>query len=228
MKKTTKASTQYTIDLDLKTMIFFLMLALATAVVVFYLGILFGKASRDPNQANVSTIETTPSNRSEEKVITEKDLEIYSIRTEEDTFSDLKKDSASVLKKADKMLETSPSSSESSSAPGDAVQTSASSSSEPESGPQTWPEQSPQDDLPKNTYTVQVFATKDRDKAERIVRLLRQQQFDAYLARATIENQTIFRVRVGRKSRAEIEKTNEDLQKVIGGMGMKSRVLRIN
>ena len=180
MKKTTKASTQYTIDLDLKTMIFFLMLALATAVVVFYLGILFGKASRDPNQANVSTIETTPSNRSEEKVITEKDLEIYSIRTEEDTFSDLKKDSASVLKKADKMLETSPSSSESSSAPGDAVQTSASSSSEPESGPQTWPEQSPQDDLPKNTYTVQVFATKDRDKAERIVRLLRQQQFDAY------------------------------------------------
>ncbi|MCG8336722.1 MAG: SPOR domain-containing protein, partial [Proteobacteria bacterium] len=70
--------------------------------------------------------------------------------------------------------------------------------------------------------------TKDKNKADRIVRMLRRQKFDSYLAQVNIEGQTIYRVRVGKKSKAEIEKLDQDLQKVIGGMGMKSRKIKLN
>jgi len=90
-----------------------------------------------------------------------------------------------------------------------------------------WPDETTTKELARDTYTVQVFATKDKDKADRIVRSLRQQQFDSYLAEAKIGNQVLYRVRVGKKSKVKIEKMNKELQKVIGGMGMKSRIIKI-
>ncbi len=229
MKKTKKAATQYSIDLDIKGMFFFVTLALLTAVVVFYLGVLFGKASRDPNlKPLVASESTTPGKISEEK-ITANDLEIYNIRNDDEKISVLKKDTQSVLDEADRVIDETKNYQ-----PGDAVPIvteeipvpEATKAEKPKEG--QWPDQTTPSKLPKDTYTVQVFATKDKNKADRIVRQLRRQQFDAYLAQVSIENQTIYRVRIGRKPKAEIENLDNDLQKVIGGMGMKSRIIRLN
>lgn len=226
-QKTTKSSpTQYTIDLDLKGILFFIVLAALTGVVVFYLGILFGKASRDPNIKAISTTEQPiPQSKSDER-ITSKDLEIYNIREEDTNLSDLKKNTQNLLQQADQMLsDSSKPETPTTSKPATATPLNA---PKPASTAANWPEKSNDKELPKDTYTLQVFATKDKDKANRIVRLLRQQDFDAYLAQVEIENQTIYRVRVGKKPKKEIETIDIKLQKVIGGMGMKSRIIKLN
>jgi hypothetical protein len=82
--------------------------------------------------------------------------------------------------------------------------------------------------LPEETYTIQAFATKDKDKADRIVRLLQLQQFDAYLEPVSIENQTIYRICVGKKSKSEIESLSQDLEKVTGDMGLKLTIKKID
>lgn len=226
MKKVKKAGAQYSIDLDIKGMFFFIILALMTAVVVFYLGVLFGKASRDPNFKALSVAENKVPEKMDADKITTSDLEIYNIRTEDDKkISTLKKDTQSVLDEAERVIQQSkslqPDQAEATKAePQQAV-------TKPAQQAQ-WPDQPSPETLPKNTWTVQVFATKDKNKADRIVRMLRRQKFDSYLARVNIEGQTIYRVRVGRRPKAEIEKLDQDLQKVIGGMGMKSRKIKLN
>jgi cell division septation protein DedD len=226
MKKSKKTATQYSIDLDIKGMFFFVILALLTAIVVFYLGVLFGKASRDPSAKALSAPESSVPGKTSADKITASDLEIYNIRSDDDTkISTLKKETKSVLEEADRVIRQSKTKqTKPVELKGSEPQPVA---AKPKQSSQ-WPDQSTTSDLPKNTWTVQVFATKDKDKANRIVRVLRQQKFDAYLAQVNIEDQTIYRVRVGRKSKTEIEKLDRDLQKVIGGMGMKSRKIKLN
>ncbi len=226
MKKVKKAGTQYSIDLDIKGVFFFIILALMTAVVVFYLGILFGKASRNPNVKALSIQEGKVTEKEDANKITTNDLEIYNIHTEDDKkISTLKKDTQSVLDEAERVIQKSKSLQPDLE---EAVKTEPQPVVAESAKPAQWPDQPSPASLPKNTWTVQVFATKDKNKADRIVRMLRRQKFDAYLAQVKIEGQTIYRVRVGRRPKAEIEKLDQDLQKVIGGMGMKSRKIKLN
>ncbi len=226
MKKTKKAGTQYSIDLDIKGVFFFIILALMTAVVVFYLGVMFGKASRDPNFKVSSATESKTEEKTDADKITTNDLEIYNIRTEEDKkISSLKKDTQSVLDEAERVIQQTK---QRQAGPLELEKAEPQPAVKKPVQPTQWPDQPTAESLPKNTWTVQVFATKDKNKADRIVRMLRHQKFDSYLAQVNIEGQTIYRVRVGKRSKAEIEKLDQDLQKVIGGMGMKSRKIKLN
>ena len=226
MKKAKKTGAQYSIDLDIKGVFFFIILALMTAVVVFYLGVLFGKASRDPSFKALSVSEANAPGKTDADKITTNDLEIYNIRTEDDKkITALKKDTQSVLDEAERVIQQSKSNQP---AQQQAEQTAPQPAVTKSAQPAQWPDQPSTASLPKNTWTVQVFATKDKNKADRIVRMLRRQKFDAYLAQVNIEGQTIFRVRVGRRPKAEIEKLDQELKKVIGGMGMKSRKIKLN
>jgi len=228
MKKTQKNTTQFTIDVDMRGLFVFILLALATAVVVFYLGVIFGKASRNPNAPPEATLQSPTGQKIVEDKISSKDLEIYNIRKDNDRVSSLKEDTKSVLQDADKLLNESAQEEPEPAVEPEVEQVKVESAQPQEEESRPWPEQSVPAKPGQELYTVQVFATKDKDKADRIVRQLRLQQFDAYLARVNIENQTIYRVRVGRTSKIEVEKLDQNLQKVIGGMGMKSRVMKIN
>lgn len=229
MEKKKSSSTQYSIDLDLKGLILFGVLALLTAVVVFYLGVIFGKASRDPNTFVQKKPAPTNSAVISEDLISNKDLEIFKMRND-DKVKNLKNDTKDLLAEADRMImetkqQIKTDTEAQKSKPPKVKKTAAVAATESQ---KKWPEDSAVKKKTQDVYTVQVFATKDKDKADRIVRLLRKQQFDAYLVSATIENQLIYRVRIGRKSKTEITKLNQDLKSVIGGMGMKSRIIKIN
>ncbi len=223
-----KPLTHFTIDLDMKGMILFLILVALTAITVFYLGMIFGKASRDPNRPAVSSKSVAKISPAEEKEIEAKDLEIFNMHKESDRISNLKKDTDSVLGKVDQMLANSKQDkSESQSVVlKPEKQKPPVKSEEIEPGKQ-WP-----DDLAtlaknKDLFTVQVFATKDKDKADKIIKQLRKKAFNAYLTEATIEGKKIYRVRVGRRSKDRIVKLKEDLEKIVGGMGMKSRIVQL-
>ncbi|MBU2512125.1 SPOR domain-containing protein [bacterium] len=232
VKPIKRTPTQFTVDLDIKGIILFIGLGLLTALVIFYLGMIFGKASRNPN-AHV----TSSKGQSELKTVTEeeistKDLEVFDIRSDGEKVKNLQSDTKSALIEADRIISESKNQLTTQKTEEPALtKTKSQEAADPvaEVAPKKqWPEQQATSKSQQESYTVQVFATKDKDKADRIVRLLRQKEFDAYLAEATIENQKIYRVRVGRKSKAEIAQLNEKLKSVIGGMGMKSRIIQIN
>lgn len=226
VKKVKKSPIQYTLDFDVKGLIFFVFLSAMTALVIFYLGWIIGKGSRNPSVAGPNVKEEIIAERTAEKIITAEDLDIYNIR-EGDRLADLKDDTRNLLKEADRVLAESKKPEKKAESVTKAKPTDSKAATPGTSPTKSWPDQPAGSSVAKDLYTVQVFATKDRDKAERIVRLLKEKEFEAYLATATIEGQAIYRVRVGRKSKKEIEKLDANLKKVIGGMGMKSRVLKI-
>ncbi len=228
VKAVKKTPTQFSVDLDIKGLIMFVILAFMTAAVIFYLGVIFGKASRNPQQ-----FAAVDKNQPDLKVVTEekisqKDLEIYTIRSDESNVSNLKANTKNVLAEADRLINESKTKAETTvSKPVEA--TAKIEKKETATQPKAqWPDKTQKADSKQELYTVQVFATKDKEKAERYVRTLRKQEFDAYIVEANIEGQKIYRVRVGRKSRQEITKLNESLKSVIGGLGMKSRIIQIN
>jgi cell division septation protein DedD len=221
VKKVKKGPIQYTLDFDVKGLMFFIFLSALTALVVFYLGWVAGKGSRNPNITGPRMTEEIIAERPAEKVITANDLEIYNIR-EDDRISNLKDNTKTILKEADRVLGESQQPAKKS------APTAKPKPAAPATPVKSWPDKPTKVTSQQEIYTVQVFATKDKEKAERIVRLLKEKEFEAYLTTATIEKQIIFRVRVGRKSKTEIVKLNTALKKVIGGMGMKSRVIKIN
>ena len=224
-KKIKKNPTQYSLDFDFRGLLVFISLSVLTALVVFYLGWLMGKGSRDPNVASPAVKEEIIAEKSPDKIITADDLEIYNIK-EDEKISHLKDDTQTMLKEADRVLKESVSKEPS---PAETVKPAEKKASSEESAPKVqWPDQEVKPGDQQDLYTVQIIATRDKEKAEKYVRLLKEKEFEAYLTTATIENQVIYRVRVGRKSRKDIEKLNEDLKKVVGGMGIKARILKIN
>lgn len=228
VKAVKKTPTQFSVDLDIKGLIMFVILAFMTAAVIFYLGVIFGKASRNPQHfASVDKDQQDLKVVTEEK-ISQKDLEIYTIRSDETDVSNLKANTKNVLAEADRLISESKTKAE----PVKSKPAESSAKVEKKETPTKpkaqWPDKAAKTDSKQELYTVQVFATKDKEKAERYVRLLRKKEFDAYIVEANIESQKIYRVRVGRKSRPEITKLNESLKSVIGGLGMKSRIIQIN
>lgn len=225
MKKGKKNPTQYSIDLDFKGMFLFLLLAVLTGCVIFYLGMIYGKASRDPNRFAAVSMQDQNTSQNAEPEISNKDLEIYNIRNDAEHLKNLKNESKNLLEEADRVIMESQQQIEvdnkvntppKAQTPAPTKETKA-----------QWPNNAQSTSKQQDIYTVQIFATKDQDKADRIVRLLRKQEFDAYLVSVTIDNQLIYRVRVGRRNKEDITKLDRDLKKVIGGMGMKSRIIKI-
>ncbi len=227
-----KTPTQFTVDLDIKGIVLFIGLGVLTAIVIFYLGMIFGKASRNPNTYVASGTSQSDLKAVTEEKISTKDLEIYKMRSDGEKVKNLKDDTESALVEADRLISeskkqlTTPKAKKT----GDQAQTKSKQGDKQvaeKTQKKQWPEQTEQTKSLKELYTVQVFATKDKEKAEKIIRLLRKKEFDAYSVEATIENQKIYRVRVGRKSKSDITRLNEKLKTVIGGMGMKSRIIQI-
>ncbi len=226
VKKVKKNPTQYTLDFDFKGLLFFISLSLLTALVVFYLGWIMGMGSRDPNIAEMNVKEEVIAEKNAEKMITADDLEIYNIR-ESKRISHLKDDTKSILKEADRVLKESKNK-EPVSVEKDTTKAKTKPATSKAKPQNQWPEESVKKKGSQELYTVQVIATRDREKAEKYVRLLKEKEFEAYLTTATIENKVLYRVRVGRKSRVNIEKMNINLKKVIGGMGIKAKIIKIN
>jgi len=107
IRKPVKPATQFSIDIDIKGMIFFASLTILTGIVIFYLGMLFGKASRNPNIPLSTTTEEVSVKKESEKKISTNDLEIYNIRTETDKIKSLKKSTKTALDEADRLLSES-------------------------------------------------------------------------------------------------------------------------
>lgn len=222
-----KEPLEFSIDMDLKNLIIIGALSCLTALVLFYLGVIYGKASRNPSLEAQKEMIAVNTQKTEEKEISQKDLEIFTIREEGEQLKTLKSDTHNILAEADRVIEASQNQLKAQKK-AETVEPKPTPTPPPKTVEKQWPEKTTPAHKAEELYTVQIFATKDQDKANRIVRLLRKQEFDAYLVSITIENQLIYRVRVGRKPKAEIETLNKSLEKVIGGMGMKSRIIKMN
>jgi len=231
--KTTKNNSQFSIDMDLKGLVVFLTLVALTGATLFYLGMTYGKASRNANQKiQLPGIATT-----EKELTPPKDLKIYNL----DGGASLQKEFDSLNLKNDPVLTQET----------DAVETQAKQQQqvaqevgqlqvEPEAAPQ--PRSAPQPALkatkqknhevswpdivkeatskPKGeTYTIQILSTSQKSKAERMVSTLKKKGFPAYIVSINLEGRQLYRVRVAKDSREKINKLKVRMSNVVQGLG---------
>ncbi|MDT8445719.1 MAG: SPOR domain-containing protein [bacterium] len=239
----TKNNAQFSIEMDFKGMLVFMILVALTGATLFYLGMIFGKASRSPNEdlrPSMSDTEESPGD-----LQTPKDLKIYDLGNNAENvdslkkeFESLKADSQPTLNaesnavkqdaeatrqlaaaaqrlEADRQAESAP-------APAAAAQpTDLAEVPKPGSAPGiSWPE------VARETrgetgpeYTIQIFTTRDTAKAERMVGQLKQKGFDAYSEEIRLEGNLLYRVRVGRGNQDKIERIKTRLSGVVEGLG---------
>ena len=218
--------TQFTLDMDKKGLFLFLLMVLLTAGAVFYLGMIFGKASRDPNTPDIKSEKIIRKAATPKKTIAINKLEIFDTGDKggSNTIKNLKKKTQHQLSKADRVMnerriQEKPASAAKSSKPDQPVK---------KATKPRWPDVETTSDKSGDIYSIQVFATRDKDKADKIVAQLRKKAFDAYLLPAEIEGKKIFRVRVAKLMKSKIGKVKKRLDKVTSGMGMKSKLIKIN
>ena len=198
VKKSSRNRTRFTIDLDIRGLVFMVMMMTLTAIAIFYLGTIFGKASRNPNK-NLSIAgldENTTGETSPLKL--PKDLAIFDINDDPKKIDALKKDFENIAKETDqakKEMNTQ------AIPPNDKGDTFADIGQKQA----VWPAQKPDAKKSRGLYTIQVFVTKSKEKAKNITRQLKQKSFDAYLSEVTIEGKKLYRIRVGRKSKENID-----------------------
>ncbi len=210
---------QFTVDLDIKGVILLSIMALATGITIFYLGVIFGKASRQPNlQPDQPNLEEKAAT-GESDLSIPKDLEVFDINDSPQQMEKLKENVQKALKKTDTVIRKTQEQ-EKPAAP--VVRPGK------EQEGKKWPEQKTTVSKPTNNiYTIQVFVTKSKEKANILTKQLRQKEFDAYVQEVKHENQKLYKIRVGRMSKEKIGELKEKLQKVVGGMGMGLNVVKI-
>lgn len=219
-----KNKTQFNIDLDVRGMILLLVLGTFTAATIFYLGTIFGKASRNPNQ-DFNLGESANPIKVEDKTLTiPKDLKIYDINDDPKAIDDFTSNIKEELKKTENIIKSTENQIklDEKKNQSDPVTT----TTKPEK--KNWPDQKTVTVTAANNYTIQVFVTKSKEKANKITQQLRQKSFDAYVEEVSHEGNKLFKIRVGRKSKQEIQGLKEKLGKVVGGMGMGLSVIKIN
>ena len=218
-KRTAEAKTHFTIDLDIKGMLFFSIMVVLTGVTVFYLGVIFGKASRQPGQQLNQPDMEERVNTQEEDLTIPKDLEIFDINDNPQNMDKLTKNVRKALKKTEAVIKET-----------QKLETPVVSPKQSETPQEQkrWPERNTIVNKPVNIYTVQVFVTKSKEKANNLTRQLRQKKFNAYVQEVQHENQKLYKIRVGRKPKEEISALKQQLQKVVGGMGMGLSVIKVN
>jgi cell division septation protein DedD len=219
-------STQFSIDLDVKGLIVFLVMVALTAATVFYLGVFYGKSTRDPNQDPVPQSATPAEGTSAEGAVAIDRLNIYDIRDENKSLEQLRRDSQRTLERADALIqgtETAPTPARPAVKP--AVAPSAQSENGEDFTP-SWPDGQATGDGQTTLYSVQVLATRNLENANRIVLELKKKGYNAFVTEVTIENHKMYRVRVGRKPRNEIDALKNELEKVVAGIDSRPRIVR--
>jgi cell division septation protein DedD len=216
---TQKKSTQFAIEMDVKGISFFMILGLGAALIVFYLGFTFGKATRDPNVASLQQSAQTQEAEEEKAIEVQKNLKIFNIREDSGSkIAALKKSSAETLNDANRIIEESKQESKIAQ-PAAAENKPVIKKKEPAFTPQ-WPDKAAKKKRNGVLYTYQIIVTKDIQKATKIVQGLKKKGFDAYKMNFELEDgRQLYRVRVGRGTKAELKSIEGDLKKVVSGVG---------
>ncbi len=223
-----RRSSQFFIEMDARGIILFLMLVLLTAAVVFYLGFIFGKATRDPNDPNLKHAKISDSKASDKQTLSKKDLNIYKIKEDKKKAASLTAEAKSAMKKVDQLMKGEKPSVKA------APKTS---NAKPPTKPVaiTKSGEKPEAKQPDATtseveklYTIQIIATRNNERAGDIVKHLKRKGFEAYLVEVQAGGKKIYRVRVGKQAKTEISKLMTRLEKVIGGMGIKPKIVQVD
>ncbi|MBT6499587.1 MAG: SPOR domain-containing protein [Deltaproteobacteria bacterium] len=221
-----KKSNQFAIEMDVKGISFFLFLGLAAALLVFYLGYVFGKATRDPNTLTAQTPSQIQAGSDLQESKVQKNLKIFDLKEDAGTrIKKLKKSSSETLNSANKIIAASKEQTRPVVAPKQKKRQPTTTKNDSDFTPK-WPDNSQNRKGGEDLYTFQIITTKNFEKASSFVKQLKRKGFDAYKDDVTIENKKLYRVRVGRKSRSQMLAIEEKLKKVVSGMG-KPRLTKI-
>ena len=209
-----KAATKYNIEMDIRAFVVFTLLLLVAAAIIFYLGIIFGKAMRDPMDVPISVNTEIEKEKSEKKQVDVKNLKIYDMKEDKKEISSLKKDFEDISSKSKVTLEFLKDSKKKDS------------SKTIQSGTTTAPTNT------GNLFTVQVFATKNNQKAVDIINNLKRQNFDAYFEKVEVSEsqEKMYLIRVGKVSKKEAENLKKKLSKTstIKAMGTSLIIRKIS
>lgn len=197
-------------------------MTLGLGATLFYMGIIFGKSMRDPNEALITGSQQEVAQRNESKKL-EKELSVFDMRQEEKTkLSDLQKDFQSIVTKADSLEKQE-------NPPAEVSQQNKTGSSPPIAKEDK--------NLKKETpvtkqgplYTIQVLATSDPKKANSIVKGLKKKDFDAYIVKYQISGNGayVYRVRVGRLTKDKANRLKKKLMKSVAGISNKLTVIQL-
>lgn len=224
VKKASRKSTQFTIELDTRGIGFFLVLGLGIALIVFYLGYTAGKASRNPNFAS----EQQSVRKTDEAVNTAEDvrknLKIYDIKEDQGKkIEELRKDSRETLSDADRLIAQAKKEPEP--APVAKPENKSAPAKKADSFTPKWPDKAEKADSGSGMYTYQIIATSDIKTANTMVRHLKHRGFDAYIKEHKVQGKLLYRVRVGRGSKSQLKTMADRLKRVIAG-GAIPRIMR--
>lgn len=225
-----RSKKSYRLEMEGRTLYLLLTLMVLTGVVVFYLGIVTGKAMRDPNNTVALSAQLrTPGAAAVEdgKTLTRQGFAFNSaLKTQDPLIEGLKTEeekatlrTQDLLKRGERQLElkeiTTPSAALLSSAPSSTAPRIPASTSPARQGiptpaqpiaPKIATRAPGSTALPGDLYTVQVFTSRYEKNARELVNRLRNQGFSAYLNRyQSSQNKVLYRVRVGRTSRADAD-----------------------
>lgn len=222
--RSANSSRQFLVELDLKGLIILLSLALLTGITIFYLGLMFGKATRDPYNLPNKFEQSLSQESVESDSKTDKNLKIYGIHEDSKPKSASQKEFDDLTKKADALLKTASETLDLEvlrSSRKETIKKESSKTSPPRT--KQWPDVKKPN---KNTvlYTLQILATRQSDKAKGIIKMLKRKGFEAYSTHISIEGTKIYRVRVGKSDKKSIQALKKRLGKSVKGLGKLSLV----
>lgn len=249
-----KGSNQFSIEMDVKGIVMLLGMALVSMALVFYLGMIYGKAQRNPAfDPGLASTEKNEALKPQGETIT--DLEVYDINKDDTGLGDLKRDFDSLSGKADQatqeekarqeamdqVITVEGADSQDSQAQTGSAQTGAVQDKEvvsPQGDNTTnlgeskqtsgWPDNSQKAaKSDEKLFTIQVLATRNKERAEAIITQLRKKGFDAYLTEVSVENTPIYRIRVGKQNKDDIAKTKEELTTAVRGLTSRLQIYQI-
>jgi cell division septation protein DedD len=204
-----------------RTLYLLLTLMLLTGVVVFYLGVVTGKALRDPNATVSLSAEmrapadpAAPASAAGQQglafneALRAKEPSIEGLRVEQEGVTQRTEDLVSRVQKQLELEEVKPGDAAPAAAPAKppaAAQAPAAAPAPARSAPAPAPPATAST-ADEGLFTVQVFSSTHQDNARALAERLKGMGFAAYLNRfQDANNQVWFRVRVGRTSRGEAE-----------------------
>ena len=246
----------FSLEIDKKGIIGLTIMMFLTAGTIFYLGVIFGKAMRDPNNQPFDLADPVSGdkNQKEAKKI-RNNLKIYDIRdkepkvTEQEQFSNFKRDLLKKNQEADEIINSSKEVLEKSKAANQEKQAALQTIKRPQKPIKSVVESliKPVVEKPEKTtvkipakpattapttvnkgwsesgsnelYTIQIIATKNRERADNLRIKLQGENFDAYVKEITLQGNKVYRVRVGRRNRSEIQQLKAQLSTSIQGLG---------
>jgi len=206
---------QFAIEMDAKGISFFLALGLGAALIVFYLGYTYGKATRDPNTVALQQPAQAMIEGKSKTDEVQKNLKIYNIREDSSAkIEALKKDSQKTLGDAERLI------AETKAEPAPAKrQERKPVVKKADSFKPQWPDNAEKKKSSGGLFTYQILSTPDIERATSRVKLLKQRGFDAYRVAAKVNGKLYYRVRVGRGSRSDLRAIETRLKKVLSGDG---------